>query len=146
MQSEAPPQPPHIYDEPSFARRLFGDQLLEMALFVLTLGIGWLVWLAFTAPKSRTPAKDFVNVRIFDYRTAQPARWQQVWLREAFGKIALPIILAALFEVAFGSAQGSTVFAAYYIMGGLAGVVLEEKRTIWDHISRTYLVYEPRKH
>ncbi len=144
MQTEAPPQPPHIYDEPSFVRRLLGDELLEIALFVLTLGVGWLVWLAFVAPKGKTPAKDFVNVTIYDYRSAQPARWPQVWLREVFGKIALPVMLATGFSLLFGSAQGSTVFAAYHIMGGLAGVVLEDKRTIWDYIGRTYLVYNPR--
>ena len=144
MQAEAPPQPPHIYDEPSFLRRVLGDEILEIVLFVLTLGVGWLVWLAFVAPKGKTPAKDFVNVTIYDYRTAQRARWQQVWLREVFGKIALPVMLATGFSVLFGSAQGSTVFAAYHIMGGLAGVVLEDKRTIWDYIGRTYLVYEPR--
>ena len=112
MQAEAPPQPPHIYDEPSFVRRLLGDELLEIALFVLTLGVGWFVWLAFVAPEGKTPAKDFVNVTIYDYRTAQRARWPQVWLREVFGKIALPIMLATGFSVAFGSAQGSTVFVA----------------------------------
>jgi hypothetical protein len=145
LQAEAPPPPPHIYDEPSFLRRVLGDELLEVALFVITFGVGWFVWLAFVAPKGKTPAKDFVGVTIFDYRTAQPARWQQVWLREVFGKVALPAILAAAFSVGFGSAQGSTVFAAYHILGGLAGIVLEDKRTVWDYIGRTYLVYDPER-
>jgi hypothetical protein len=145
LQAEAPPPPPHIYDEPSFLRRLFGDWLLEIALFFLTLGIGWFVWLALVAPKGKTPAKDFVNVTVYDYRTAQRARWQQVWLREVFGKVAFPAILAAAFSVGFGSAQGSTVFAAYTVLGGLAAVVLEDKRAVWDYVGRTYVAYEPRR-
>jgi hypothetical protein len=143
LQTEAPPQLPHVYDEPSFLRRLLGDELLEIALFFLTLGIGWFVWLALVAPRGKTPAKDFVNVTIYDYRTAQPARWQQVWLRDVFGKVALPAILAAVFSLGFGSTQGSTVFVAYQVMGGLAAVVLEDRRAVWDYVGRTYLVYEP---
>jgi uncharacterized RDD family membrane protein YckC len=127
----------------SFARRFFGDQLLEVVIFILTLGVGWYVWLALVSPRGRTPAKDFVGVTIHDHRTGRVSRWQQVWLREVFGKGLFPAFLAAVGSFAFGPAQGSTLFALYFVLGGLSPLVLEERRAIWDHVAGTYVAYEP---
>jgi uncharacterized RDD family membrane protein YckC len=130
-------------EEVSFRRRLLGDELLEIALFCITIGIGWLVWLAFVSRRGRTPAKDFVGVTIHDYWTGDVASVRQVWLREVGGKFVFPAAFSAFISFAFGPAFGSTVFACYHLAGALSPLLLEERRAIWDHIAGTMVRYHP---
>jgi RDD family len=131
-------------EEPaSFTRRLLGDELLEVTLFFMTLIVGWFVWLALVAQRGRTPAKDFVGVVIHDYRTGEVASWKQVWIREAGGKLVFPATFAAFLSVFVGSNFGSAFFGVYHVLGLLSGLVLEERRAVWDHIAGTFVLYHP---
>lgn len=55
--------------------------LLEAALFVLTLGVGWLYWLYRVAPQSQTPAKAVLGLYVVD-RSGRPASARAIWVRE----------------------------------------------------------------
>ena len=70
----------------TFTRRFFGDILLEGLLVLVTLVIGWYIWLFFTAKTAQTPAKRLLNVYILDNNTRQPVSAGRVWVREVLVK------------------------------------------------------------
>ncbi len=139
--STAPP----VYreEEVSWQRRFLIDELLEIGLFFISVGVGWYVWLLFTSRRGRTPAKDFGGVTIHDYNTGEVASRRKVWIREVGGKFVFPAAVSTFVSFAFGTAFGSTFFAAYHLAGALSPIVLEERRAIWDHLAGTMVRYHP---
>lgn len=61
-------------------RRLAGH-LLESLLIAGLLGVGWLIWLWFVAPRSQSPAKSLLNMYILT-EDGHPAGARRVWVRE----------------------------------------------------------------
>jgi uncharacterized RDD family membrane protein YckC len=59
-----------------------GAYLLDLALFILTLGVGWLIWSFFTWQRGQTPAKSILRQVIVDDETLQPFTWVKMMLRE----------------------------------------------------------------
>ncbi len=78
----------------TFTRRFFGDILLESLLVLVTLVIGWFIWLFFTAKTAQTPAKRLLNVYILDNNTQRPVSAGRVWVREVLVKSLLFGILS----------------------------------------------------
>jgi uncharacterized RDD family membrane protein YckC len=100
----------------------------------VTLYIGWLIWLIFTAQTGQTPAKRLLNVYIVDVDTDQPVSAGRVWTREVLIKLIL-----------FGWVLGAFTF-------GIAGLVnygwalFDEKRqALHDKMVNTRVVYSPTK-
>ncbi len=116
----------------TFTRRFWGDIMLEGLLMFVTLYIGWLIWLFFTAKTAQTPAKQLLNVYIVDLNTGQPVSAGRVWMREVLVKIVL-----------FSWVLGAFTF-------GIAGLVnygwalFDEKRqALHDKMVNTRVVYSP---
>ena len=61
--------------------RRLGGAILESLLLIVTLGVGWLIWLYFTSQHSQTPAKQILGMYILR-RDGTPATAGRVWLRE----------------------------------------------------------------
>ena len=105
-------------------RRLFGSYLLEIVLVILTLGVGWLIWMYFTAKTSQSPAKRLVNIYILNFETGQPASAGRVWWRY-------------IIEGALG----------YFIITGIInyGLVFFDKnrQALHDKLAKTIVVYAP---
>ena len=103
-----------------------GAAMLDGLLFVVTLGIGWLIWQVVLLSKSTSPAKKMLGLRVVDIKTGAPATMQQMLLREVLGKYVLGSI-----------ASGIT---------GLVSVVLilvtPTRQGVWDYIARTTVVSE----
>jgi hypothetical protein len=68
----------------------FGAWLLDVALCVLTLGVGWLVWLWRDWARATTPGKAMFGLAVFGTDTRQPAT------RSRMARRALVYQLAAL--------------------------------------------------
>lgn len=115
----------------TYTRRFFGDVLLEAVLVVVTLVIGWFIWLFFTAKTSQTPAKRLLNVYILDTTTGQPVSAGRVWVREFLVKTLLLNILSNL-------TLGIAVLVNY-------GWVLfdSDRQALHDKIMSTIVVYAP---
>ena len=103
-----------------------GAALLDGLLFVVTLGIGWLIWDIVLLSQSTSPAKKMLGLRVVDVNSGIPATMQQMLLREVLGKFVLGSI-----------ASGIT---------GLVSVVLilvtPNRQGVWDYIARTTVVSE----
>jgi uncharacterized RDD family membrane protein YckC len=110
--------------------RRFGGFLLEAVLFALTLGIGWLIWLYFTAQTSQTPAKRLLNMCVV-MADGTPAPAGRVWLRDVVVE-----------ELIIGGAG--------WFLGGIPGMLdalwiffNSDKRTLHDIVTGTMVVHVP---
>ena len=57
--------------------------LIDFVIIVATLGVGWLVWLNFTAPNSQTPGGQLTGLRLY-HLDGQPASGARVTARAAY--------------------------------------------------------------
>ena len=103
----------------------FGALLLDSLLFVVTCGIGWLIWDIVLWQQSTSPAKKMLNLKIVDINTGAPASMVQMLLREGLGKIVL-----------------SAVTGIVGIVSAVLILVVPSRQGVWDYISKTTVVRE----
>jgi len=103
----------------------FGALLLDSLLFVVTCGIGWLVWDIVLWQQSTSPAKKILNLKIVDINTGAPASMVQMLLREGLGKIVL-----------------SAITGIVGIVSAILILVVPSRQGVWDYISKTTVVRE----
>ena len=125
----------------SMPRRFLGDNWLEWVLQVVTLGIGWLIWFAIVAPKGQTPAKQLVNVYIYNYNTGQVARAGRVWAREILGKYTLLWFIGIGAVLETGSVLSFFGGNLFFVLGALAVLFNDDRRALWDYIAGTAVRY-----
>jgi uncharacterized RDD family membrane protein YckC len=76
----------------SLGRRL-ADYLLTIVLFIVTLGIGYLIWsIVFCWKQGMTPAKKILGMQVVNSKTGQPCTWSQMAMRDVIWTIVLGII------------------------------------------------------
>ena len=103
----------------------FGALLLDSLLFVVTCGIGWLIWSIVLWQQSTSPAKKMLNLKIVDINTGAPATMVQMLLREGLGKIVL-----------------SAITGIVGIVSAILILVVPSRQGVWDYISKTTVVRE----
>ena len=59
----------------------FGGMLLSGLLFVVTLGIGYVIWALIAWNKGQTPAKQLLKMYVIDVETGLPATWGKMFIR-----------------------------------------------------------------
>jgi uncharacterized RDD family membrane protein YckC len=114
-------------------------ELVDAALQVVTLCVGWLLWFVFVARRGQSPAKAMLGLRIHDSRTGEIASTGRVWLREAGWKLAFPGMASAGVALFTGDGLASALLGIYYLAGALSVLTDAEQRAIWDHLSSTEL-------
>lgn len=92
-----------------------GCALLESILVSFTLGIGWLIWAAVTAPNGQTPAKQMLRIRVIDAGTLYPvgiARmfWMRGLIAGLVAGVAFPFTLGILVFMPFWDARNQTLY------------------------------------
>jgi uncharacterized RDD family membrane protein YckC len=103
----------------------FGALLLDSLLFIVTCGIGWLIWDIVLWQQSTSPAKKMLNLKIVDINTGAPASMVQMLLREGLGKIVL-----------------SAITGIVGIVSAILILVVPSRQGVWDYISKTTVVRE----
>ena len=129
----SPPPPPPSNNSSSFSAGVvpcgngvrLGALLLDSLLFVVTCGIGWLIWDIVLWQKSTSPAKKMLNLKIVDINTGAPASMVQMLLREGLGKIVL-----------------SAITGIVGIVSAILILVVPSRQGVWDYISKTTVVRE----
>ena len=86
------------YPKASPQHRL-GGYFLEMALAIVTFGIGWLIWSLVLWGRGQTPAKQILKMRVMDVKSSRPASWGQMAIRQ----VLLPIVPGVLTWISFGA-------------------------------------------
>ena len=116
---------PEIFDtEPqqlaSVQARL-GSFLLDLALMIVTLFIGWVIWNLFTWKTGQTPAKRLLQQVVVDAKTGEVFTWSRMALREFAVK-------GAAGNIAGGASNGIT-----FVIDSLF-VFRDDRRTVHDLI------------
>ena len=111
-------------------RRLAGFGL-ELVLFVVTLGVGWLGWSAYEWRFGRTPAKRLLGMTVVRPATGEPASWAALALREVVYGIGIVGLFGA---VTLG--LGWAIAAAF--------VLSPSQQAMWDRLAFTTVVYHPK--
>lgn len=118
----------------TFNRRLWGDYGLEGLLMLITLWIGWYVWLYFTAKTAQTPAKRLLKVYIVDQATGERVSAGRVWVDE--------VLLKQLLFPSIGIfTAGLLSFAPLLDAGWM--FVDKNRQALADKLSRTLVVHAP---
>ena len=129
----SPPPPPPSNNSGSYGGSVvpcgngvrLGALLLDSLLFVVTCGIGWLIWSIVLWQQSTSPAKKMLNLKIVDINTGAPASMVQMLLREGLGKIVL-----------------SAITGIVGIVSAILILVVPSRQGVWDYISKTTVVRE----
>ena len=98
--------------------------VLDGLLFVVTCGIGWLIWDIVLWQQSTSPAKKMLTLKIVDINTGAPASMQQMLLREVLGKMILSTVTSGV----------TTLVGAVLIL------VVPGRQGVWDYIAKTTVV------
>lgn len=114
------------------ARRLSGH-LLDGLIGLLTLGVGWFIWLAIVAPRGQSPGKALVGTYIVR-SDATIAGAGLVWLRELLVK-GLLLWFIGLVTAGLGY--------LLLVVGGLWCLWDQDKQCLWDKITSTYIGSAP---
>ena len=122
----------------SQGRRLAGA-VLDVFLFVLTLGIGWVIWYLIVARGGQSPAKQLLRTRVIR-DDGQSADLGWMLIRDlvvraiAFGAIN-GVLVAVLGEQVGGAIVGLT-----FVVAALWCVWDSDRQCVWDKIVRTRVV------
>lgn len=111
------------------ARRM-GGYLLDGLIAWLTLGIGWLIWLAIVAPRGQTPGKALVSTYVVRRDGSRAGGWF-IWGREILNKGLL-----------FGLISLLTLYVGF-VISALWCLWDKDKQCLWDKVGGTYVAYAP---
>ena len=115
----------------TFTRRFFGTNILETLLFIVTLGIGWLIWFAFMASTAQSPAKRMLNVYVIDANTGRAVSPGRMWVRDVLVKILLFGFFGAIFGIVG-------------LVDGLFVLFDKSRQSLHDKVVSTIVVYAPQ--
>lgn len=112
--------------------RRLGGYLLDGLLVLVTLGIGWLIWLHFSAKTAQSPAKQILGMYIISTKDGLPARYGAVWLRE----VVIQILLFGML-LSWVSAGIIPLVDALWILFD------RQKQTLHDKVAGTLIIHAP---
>lgn len=116
----------------------FGGALLETALAVVTLGIGWLIWWLILLSKGMTPARSILGLRIVNAQTMLPVSNSQVFVRGfVVYFLAFSALSSALSLVLFGAGWLFTIISALLVFRST-------HQTLWDQVTNTTVAFEKK--
>lgn len=115
----------------SFQHRL-GAIVLDAALIVLTLGIGWVIWSFIVWGEGQTPAKKILKLRTINFTNGKPASWGHMGLREFL--VPTTVSIASAVTGGLASIAWIIVEIVFYFTKG--------QRTLRDYWVKTAVVNE----
>lgn len=108
--------------------RRIGAFFLGIALAIVTLGIGYVIWGLFLWPRGQTPTYQVLGMRCWRPQDGRPATFWWMALREVVGGIA---------ENVFGLISGLVSFILF--------VTTRDRRALHDLIAGTVVLHDPDK-
>ena len=59
-----------------------GGKAVDLAMYTVTFGIGWLIWSLVIWGQGQSPGKQILKMRVYDKTTGKPAKWGHMAIRE----------------------------------------------------------------
>ena len=122
-------------------KRRFAGYVLDILLFIFTLGLGWLMWFLIIARHGQTPAKAVISLRVVRV-DGHVATYGWMLLREIGVKIIAFAVLNAILAWLIGDV-GNWVFVAVFAACALWCVRDKDRQCLWDKALTTLVVYDP---
>ena len=97
------------------AQHRLGGRAVDIAMYLVTFGIGWFIWSLVVWGQGQTPGKQILKMRVYDKTTGKPARWGQMAIRE----FLLPLSFSIPFYVV-----GAVLSFIHSASAGVIGVVI----------------------
>ncbi len=116
-----------------------GAFALDYLIIWLTVGIGWLIWLAIVAPRGQSPGKALLGLRILRV-SGERASTSYVWLREFGWDLALGVIAILLLAMlgAVADSVGEFIFLWFWLsLLFWAGSLFDAAWLLWDRDRQT---------
>jgi uncharacterized RDD family membrane protein YckC len=123
--SAMPPLPPGT--ELATAGKRIGTYLLEIVLAIVTLLIGYLIWMLIAWGKGQTPGKQVMGLRIYHLQNQRAASWGQMFVRQFLGGIV------------------NSIFYIGFIVSVVFLFTDPLRRTVPDRIAGTIELNDPNK-
>jgi uncharacterized RDD family membrane protein YckC len=128
---------------------------VDAGLYIVTLGIGWLIWNLITWGKGQTPGKQLLKIRVYGEVKNCPANWGHMLVRQSL----LPGMLTFFFYIPYLiyiigdgrytfdaiSGVGMFLLVASYVALSIIDIVWifgPQRRRLLDYLSKTYVVNE----
>jgi uncharacterized RDD family membrane protein YckC len=118
-------------------RRLAG-YVLDSIVFVLSFGIGWLVWLLLVAPRGQSPGKQLLGMYIIR-NDGTRAGGAYTWMRELIIEM---LLFGGVFAV-LGAMTGG-LGQILWVIPALWCVWDAERQCLWDKVASTYIAHSPQ--
>ncbi len=123
----------------SQGRRL-AAYVLDIVLFGVTLGVGWLIWLLVVGQRGQNPAKQLLGMHVV---RADGSRAELGWmlLREIVAKWAFFAVLDVVLMLVSAGVAG-TITAIVFAIAALWCAWDANRQCLWDKALGTYVVHE----
>lgn len=122
----------------SQGRRLAGA-VLDIVLFVVTLGIGWVGWYLLAARSGQSPAKRLLGTRVIGEDGAAPSLGWMLIRDLALRVIAFGAVNRVLVAL-LGEEAGGAISGLAFVVAALWCVWDANNQCLWDNIVRTRVV------
>ena len=117
--------------------RRFGAYLLEIPLTIVTLGIGYVIWMLIVWARGQTPAKQLLRMRVVRLEERRAANWGWMALRNFVLAILIGIPLGLIFP-------GLSIL--WLLANAIALLVSSRNQALWDMMLKTVVVHDPDYH
>jgi uncharacterized RDD family membrane protein YckC len=117
-----------------------GAVALDIALSIVTLGIGWIIWSLIVWGQGQTPGKKILKIRVYDADTQRQASWGHMAIREFLLMLAIGIGLTFLNFFTAGL-LGTIGLIAWYVLE-IVWYYTKGNRTFRDYLVKTMVVNE----
>jgi len=111
----------------SVGRRI-GAYFLAFPLFIVTLGLGYVIWGLIVWGRGQTPALQVLGMRCWRPDTGHVAGWWWMALREVIGRLAEGILSVI------------TLLVSLILM-----LTSKERRSLHDLVAGTVVIHDPNK-
>ena len=115
-------------------RRRLGGFLLEIPLALVTLGIGYLIWLLIVWARGQTPAKQILHMRVVRLEERKTATWGWMALRNFVLGMLIGIPLDLIFP---------GLSFLWLLANAIALLSSSRRQALWDMIVKTVVVHDP---
>jgi hypothetical protein len=143
----------YLYPIASKQHRL-GGIFLDAALYIVTFGIGWMIWNLAIWNTGLTPAKQILKMSAYDFRSSKPASFGQMAKRQLIIPNIVGFSLFPSYMIATSTMIGypiggalmyltTALFALAYFIFDLVVMFQDNKsRRVTDQISGTVILNE----
>jgi uncharacterized RDD family membrane protein YckC len=127
------PDPTGTVEKVTFNRRFWGTYIVEGILVLVTLIVGWYIWLFFTAKTSQSPAKRLLNVYIIELDKGETISAGRVWVRDVVVK-----------SILFNGILGNITFGIATLLDAAWVLFDPNRQSLHDKMVGTVVVYAPQ--